>query len=292
MGVALLFYAVSLQDWHFSSRKSLCESNGLTVDRSEKEGIPMKKALVIALSLGLAAALSLPAGAQEAEPTVVPEVVNIEDPAGDANYLNDQGTAGIHGQTFGDNAGPADAGSVSDILKVWFTHDADVIRAHILTEVPPPATAAAYFFRVQVGPPGDENCLRFQLATTGPTYPDATEPAGSLRDLCGDADETYTDGITATIEELADGTGVSTIIVPRSTHPAFVDDAVLGTPTAHVRNWFATTATGGVTAPQIDDTKPGTDYAITAEEPTTKPPVKKGCSKGSAKAKKKGCKKS
>lgn len=249
----------------------------------------MRKALIVALAVGLMAALSIPAGAQdaEAEPTVVPEVVNIEDPAGDANYLNDQGT----GQADGDHAGPADASGVADILKVWFTHDADVIRAHILTEVPPPATAAAYFYRVQVGPPGDENCLRFQMASTGPTNPDATEAAGSLRDLCGDADETFRDGITATIEETADGQGISTIIVPRSTHPAFVDNAVLGTPTAHVRNYFGTTVTGGATVPQVDDTKPGTDYTITAAEAEKKTPVKKGCSKGSPKAKKKGCKK-
>jgi len=252
----------------------------------------MRKTLLSTLALALATALAIPATAQEAAPTVVPEIVNIEDPAGDANYLNDQGTAGIHGQTFGDNAGPADAGSVSDILKVWFSHDADVIRAHILTEVPPPATASAYFFRVQVGPPGDENCLRFQLATTGPTRPDGTEASGSLRDLCGDVDETYADGITATIEKTADGQGISTITVPRSTHPAFVDNAVLGKPTAHVRNYFGTSATGGVTAPQIDDTKPGTDYTLAApEEKPVKPPVKKGCAKGSTKAKKKGCKK-
>lgn len=247
----------------------------------------MRKALLGALAL--AASISIPAGAQEpaTAPTAVPEVVNIEDPAGDANYLNDQGT----GQADGDYAAPADAGSVSDILKVWFTHDAEVVRAHILTEVPPPATASAYFFRVQVGPAGDENCLRFQLATTGPTYPDGAEPEGSLRDLCGEADETYTEGITATIEELADGTGVSTIVVPRSTHPAFADDAVLGTPTAHARNWIGTTATGGATAPQIDDTKPGTDYTITAAEVEEEAPTKKGCTKGSVKAKKKGCKK-
>lgn len=244
--------------------------------------------LTMALAMLVAGALSLPAGAQEAPaPTVVPAVVNIEDPAGDANYLNDQGS----GAAEGDNVGPADAGSVSDILKVWFTHDADVIRAHILTEVPPPATASAYLYRVRVGPAGDENCLWFQIVSTGPTYPDGAEATGSLRDLCGEADETFRDGITVTIEELADGTGVSTVIVPRSTLPVFADGAVLGTPTAHVRNYFGTTATGGVSAPQIDDTKPGTSYTITAPEVVEEPPVKKGCKKGSPKAKKKGCRK-
>lgn len=241
----------------------------------------MKKLLTIALAMMVAGALSIPAGAQEAPATVVPEVVNIEDPSGDGNYLNDQGNGEV-----GDNVTPADASTVADILKVWFTHDADVVRAHILTEAPHSAnTASAYFYRVQVDPGGEPNCLRLQIATSGPTSPTTTETFGSLRDLCGDADETYTEGITATIEETADGQGIATVTIPRSTHPAFADNLVLAAPTAHVRNYLG----GAATAPQVDTTAPGTDYTMTpiAEEP----PIKKGCKKGSPKAKKKGCKK-
>ena len=242
----------------------------------------MKRFLVIALVSTLAAALSAPATAQEPEEapvTPIPEVVNIEDPAGDANYLNGQGFSDD-----GDNSTPADIGSISDILKVWFTHDADVIRAHVLTEAPPStAGSSAYFFRVMVDAEGDTNCLWFQIGTPGATDPNATEPSGSLRTLCNGADETFSDGVTATIEETADGQGISTVTIPRSLHAALSDDAILGAPTAHARNNLF----GLVTAPQIDDTKPGTDYTITPAEK----PVKKGCTKGSAKAKKKGCKK-
>lgn len=244
----------------------------------------MKRALSIAIALGLAGLLSVPASAQEAEtaPTEIPEVVNIEDPAGDANYLNGQGFADD-----GDHTTPADVGSISDILKVWFSHDADVIRAHVLTELPPSTNgSSAYFFRVMADAAGDTNCLWFGIGTPGATNPAAAEATGSLRDLCGDADETFTDGITATIEETADGQGISTVIVPRSVHPALADDAVLGAPTAHARNYLG----GAVTFPQIDDTKAGTDYTITPPE-AEKEPKKKGCSKGSPKAKKKGCKK-
>jgi hypothetical protein len=238
--------------------------------------------LTIALATLVATALSIPAGAQEPAPTAIPEVVNIEDPAGDGNYLNDQGSGEV-----GDNVTPADASTVADILKVWFTHDADVIRAHILTEAPHSAnTASAYFYRVQVDPGGDPNCLRLQVSTGGPTNPTATEPTGSLRDLCGDADETYTEGITATIEETADGQGIATVTIPRSTHPAFADNLVLAAPTAHSRNSIG----GAVTAPQVDTTAAGTDYTITPP-PVEEPPIKKGCKKGSPKAKKKGCKK-
>ena len=245
----------------------------------------MKKALTIAVALGLAAALSFPAAAQEPAPTAIPEVVNIEDPAGDANYLNGQGLADD-----GDHVTPADAGSVSDLLKVWFSHDTDVVRAHFLTELPPPATASAYIFRVRVDAAGDTNCLWFQILTTGPTNPLATEATGSLRNLCNDADESLTEGITVTIEETADGQGISTISVPRSLHPALVDGSVLSTPVAEIRNYFNANAPRSLTAPQIDDTRPGTEYTITPAE--TEPPVKKGCTKGSPKAKKKGCKKS
>lgn len=242
----------------------------------------MRRMFTVALATLVAGALSLPAGAQEPPtPTVVPEVVNIEDPAGDANYLNDQASGEV-----GDNVGPADASTVADILKVWFTHDADVIRAHILTEAPPPATASAYFYRVQVDPGGEPNCLRFQIATTGPTSPTTAEAVGSIRDLCGGNDETFTEGVTVTIETLEDGTGISTVTVPRSTHPALADNLVLGAPTAHSRNYVA----GAATAPQVDTTKAGTDYTITAAEIVEEPPVKKKCKKGFVKTKK-GCKK-
>lgn len=244
----------------------------------------MKRMLTIALATLVATALSIPAGAQEAPtPTVVPEVVNIEDPAGDANYLNDQGNGEV-----GDNVTPADASTVADILKVWFTHDAEVIRAHILTEVPPPATASAYFYRVQVDPGGEPNCLRFQIATTGPTSPTTAEAVGSIRDLCGGNDETFTEGITVTIETLEDGTGISTVTVPRTIHPALADNLILAAPTAHSRNYLGAPG-AGATAPQVDTTKPGTDYTITAPEVVEEPPVKK-CKKGFVKTKK-GCKK-
>ncbi|MDQ3940123.1 MAG: hypothetical protein M3238_02100 [Actinomycetota bacterium] len=216
----------------------------------------------------------VPAHAQEPAPEV-PAVVNIEDPAGDANYLNGQGAD----DSQGNNVTPADIGSVSDILKVWFTSDATNISAHIQTEAMPPAVTA-YFFRVLVDPSvGDPNCLRFQIATSGAGNPG--EAFGSLRDLCGDVDETYTEGITVNFAEAADGTGISTVTIPRTTHPAFAEGTVLVAPTAHVRNYFV-----AVTAPQIDDTQPGTDFTVSSGQKK-----KKGCAKGSPKAKKKGCKK-
>ena len=245
----------------------------------------MKKALVIALAAGLAAALSIPAGAQEAaEATVVPEAVNIEDPAGDANYLNGQGS--VPDQE--DHVTPADAGSVSDLLKVWFTNDAEFVRVHVLTEAPPPASGSAYIYRIHVDPGVGEPCLWFQILTEGPTNPAGA--FGNLRDTCDGNDQLFEEGVTVNFEETADGQGISTISVPRALYAGFIDGAVLNAPIATVRNFINGNPVRTVTAPQIDDTKPGTAYTIVAEEPPP-PPFKKGCPKGSVKAKKRGCRK-
>ncbi|HET7482067.1 MAG TPA: hypothetical protein VFK89_04330 [Actinomycetota bacterium] len=248
----------------------------------------IRKVFAAALAALVLSAVAPAAHAQD-EPAppapTVPETVQITDPSGDANYLNDQGLGAALGQPFGDNTTPADAGSVSDILKVWFVNDADTVTAYVQTEAPPPASASAYIFRVQVDPGAGSNCLWFQIVNEGPTNPG--DPYGSLRNTC-DGDDTVTDGVTANFWELEDGTGISAVTVPRTADASLVDGAVLGNPIATARNFL-----GGVaTAPQIDDTKPGTAYTITAPP---KPPAphgkKKGCSKGSPKAKKYGCKK-
>ena len=243
----------------------------------------MRNKLSLGLALGLAVLLALPAAAQEepsAQPTAVPEAVNIDDPAGDANYLNGQGF-----EDNGDNSTPADAGSVSDVLKVWFTNDAETISAHVQTEVVPPATANAYIFRIQVDPGAGSNCLWFNIFTDGPTNPDGAY--GTLRDTCTD-DVTIDEGVTVAFSELPDGTGLSSITIPRAAHAAFADNLVLVAPKFEVRNFWNIPGVAGATAPVIDESRVGTDYTIA---PPPAPPVKNGCTKGGPKAKKKGCKK-
>ncbi|MBW3609892.1 MAG: hypothetical protein KY463_16505, partial [Actinobacteria bacterium] len=144
----------------------------------------MRKALLIALAMVLTAALSIPAGAQEAEPTVVPEVVNIEDPLNDANFLNDQGNRGNTGFQ-GDHSSPVDAGSVSDVLKVWFTHDATNVNLHIQTQAPGPATTAI-LYQMYSNPGGDYSagCLRWAALIPGVNY--QGEPLIKLVDRCND----------------------------------------------------------------------------------------------------------
>jgi hypothetical protein len=237
----------------------------------------MKTRVLTVLLMGAVSSAVLAPGVTRAEePTTVPEVVQVEDPAGDANYLNPQGGPGG-----GDQTTPTDL-TISDILKVWFSNDADNISAHIQTEAPPPSSNAAYQFRVFVNPGDNEDgCLRFVATVEGPTF--VGDPYAELQDACADVDDVAAELL---VEEMADGTGVITITVPRTSNPAFTDAPALTAPWADVRNATGPSA-AFLVGPIVDNTEIGTDYTIATDEPS--PPAKKGCSKG--KGKKKGCKK-
>ncbi len=268
----------------------------------------MKRLLALTLTAGLAAVLSAPAGAQEPEPVTVPETVSIEDPLNDANGLNDQGNRADVGFQ-GDHATPTDAGSVSDVLKVWFTHDAESVSVHFQTQAVPPASTAT-LFEVFSNAGGDfpvYGCLRFAVLTPGTYQGQITtyqgEPIAKLIDRCNDGTNFWDNGIEGEIT-ITEGpevpqqntgtpgaSGILTAKFPRSYSPLLADGLSL------VKPFFETSVAAGTvgalaTPFTLDNSLEGTDYAITtaeAEEP--KGPVKKGCSKGSVKAKKKGCKK-
>lgn len=266
----------------------------------------MKKLFAIALAAGLAAALSVPAGAQEAEPLTIPETVSIDDPLNDANGLNDQGNRADFGFQ-GDHVTPTDAGSVSDVLKVWFTHDVESIFVHFQTQAPAPASTAT-LFEVFSNPGGDfevYGCLRFAVLTPG-TYQGQTttyqgEPIAKLIDRCNDGTNFWDNGIEGEIT-IVEGpevpqqntgapgpSGILTAKFPRSYSPLLADGLSI------VKPFFETSVSAGTvgalaTPLTLDNSIEGVDYVLSAaEEPA--PPVKKGCTKGSPKAKKKGCKK-
>ena len=255
--------------------------------------------LSVALIGGVFAAI--PAQAQEDPPTPIPAVVNIEDPVGDANYINDQGAGA---PLPGDTVLPASAGTVSDILKAWFTSDADSISAHILTKAAPPASTPL-IFHVRVDPGSGTECLWFRAsfpsAVQGQADPVVPKKA-TVRDTCATAVPIFEGELK--VETAGENNGLVTMTFPRSSHPAFAEGNVLKAPTADSRNFPG----GLVTAPQIDDTKPGTDFTVTSggapvsggpgepsepNEPPGKndPPgkgKKKGCGKGTG-AKKGAC---
>jgi hypothetical protein len=277
-------------------------------------------AVMIAATMCAGVLSGLPASAQEAPPAVViPEVVQIDDPGGDANYLNDQALLNNVPPTH-DNGSPADAGTTSDLMKIWYSTTADTVSVNIQLEGPPPSANASYIYRV-FSNPGEGSvttstlgCLRFFAF-----MPSATPPVGAysgpqyagLLDYCDKGTSYTTDAAEGvlTIAEAADGTAVMTITVPRSYSEKLADGQAFTTPTASVQNLFGTgtdgngqpiPATDGSPpsgnwrrGPQIDDTILGTDFILSSpeiEEPgTTDPPgkgKKKGCKKG--KGKKKG----
>lgn len=231
--------------------------------------------------------------------TKVPEKVAISDPAGDANYLNDQGLAGtgvsFQGQTVAvpdsdDNTTPADVGNASDILKVWFSNTAKDVSAHIQTELPPPATQGL-IYRIQTSPgegsvgSSGTGCLWFEAYIAGQearsgsqtTYQGAS--FARLRDICnlGTAASTTIPG-EYTVEELEDGTGVTTITVPRAGTPLLAKGQSLTKPYIEVRNLTGGDApspvgTSTVTAPVIDTSKIGLDFKLVDKT------VKKKCKK-------------
>ena len=235
--------------------------------------------------------------------TEVPATLQIVDPAGDANFLNDQGFAGTGVSVQGnpvvvpdtdDNTTPRDVGSASDFLGVWFSTTADKVNAHILTEAPPPATQGLVY-RVHTNP-GEGSlarnatgCLWFEAYIAGvepnsgqkTTYQGAS--SGRLRDLC----DGFAGGATIidaefAIEELEDGRGLTTVSVDRSVSPKFATGEQIISPYAEVRllNGPGPTpcqpvvgcAPTGVTAPVVDTTKRGLDFEISGDVPPPPPP--------------------
>jgi hypothetical protein len=233
--------------------------------------------LLLAASLIAAAVFSTTAHAQEEPPpTTVPEVVQIEDPAGDANYGSAIGQA--------DSSTPADL-TVSDILKVWFSNDAENISVHIQTEGPPPSSNAAYLFQVSTNPGDEEDgCLEWVAVVEGPSY--AGEPFARLEDVCAG-----TDPIEAvlTVEAMADETGLISITVPRAANALFAAGSSVSAPWAQARNATGLPQ-GFLNGPVADNTQVGTDYLLVDQAPGKGDPPgkgkKKGCTKG--KGKKKG----
>lgn len=191
--------------------------------------------------------------------TQVPDEVNIKDIEGDANGLNDQGLGSTTGYQ-GDNPGGVNF-VAADIQKVWFTNTAETISTHILTTAPGPNSRFGIIYRVMVNPGGSfpQGCVWFEGIVPSASY--LGPQTARVLDQCQTAPAV--EG-TLTIEKVGEA-GVTTLVLPRSALPAFADGAVLKAPVATTR-----TIHGGgpvprtVTAPQLDNTKPGTDYTVTS----------------------------
>lgn len=199
----------------------------------------MRRILCLMAAASMSLLLAAPSSGAPA-PTDV-----IEDPYGDANGINDQGTG--DGST-GDVTGAADAGNASDLGAVQVSNDAKNLYITFLNEQSPPATQGLGLrFRVN-GEPGSQ-CLNFEIYYSGATN-NLTATEAILRDTCAGGDP-------IAIEALG-----TQLIVPRSAHPDLGKGKVLTNPQAQSFVYSGTSYPAGVSGPYIDTTKVGKDYKL------------------------------
>lgn len=261
-----------------------------------------KRLWSVFLASGLVASAFAAAPAKAQTPPEVPETVQIEDPAGDANYLN-EGTAPGAGHN---HSTPADTSTLADILRVWFANDADNVFVHIQTEAPPPGAGAVHFSTYTnpgEGPQGSSalGCLRFRVVIPGTAPGGGTyqgEQTVKIHDRCntGGSFVDAPDG-EARVEPGPDGTGIIVVTAPRSASPFFADGGVLTQPSVISSSPVFGSSQIGIITTSTDDTEIGTDYALVSGDGEVAPPgkndppgKKKGCDNG--KGKKTGCAKS
>jgi hypothetical protein len=246
--------------------------------------------------------------------TAVPEVVQVTDPVGDANFINNQDRAEPQLDPVRDVTAPAcppfgapcDGGTVSDLMKVWFTNTADTVSLHMQTERPPPASTTIYY-RIASNPEAagapTGGCLNWRMIFGGKqahpnggdpidmsTYRSADLTSGSnhaeFEDTCNGGGRQEVEAVT--VEALEDGTGITTMTVNRSASPLLGEGAKIVAPYAVSRLAAGVKGQdipqqGGsfVGSGQSDSTRRGTDFALVAggDDPPPPPPVCKKAQK-------------
>lgn len=169
-----------------------------------------------------------------------------EDPAGDANALNDQG---MGDGSNGDNVTPADASSVTDLLELTVANDSKNLYITYVTETAPPATQGVGF-RVRMNPDGAGGTYCLVLETFYPGAGNALDRAvGQLRDTCA--------GETTEVEVLG-----AMVVIPRSANEAFGKGKTLKALQAHSFIYLGGPPPAGSTYPVMDTTKVGADYKM------------------------------
>jgi hypothetical protein len=241
--------------------------------------------------------------------TEIPGTVQIDDPLGDANGVNDQDNAyGTPAEGQGDHT-EVGVGTSTDLLKVWFTNDASNVSLHFQTNGNPANLAYDSYFRFSSNPgtgsvAADETrgCLQWVASINGAAGAWTGETDGTLTDKCNVGTPVSTPLVT---EEGPDGTFITTMTFPRDYSPVFADGGSISTPFGVSRVLYVgpTGTTGAFVT--MDNTKRGADYSIVSGGAPTAPPVvseppgkndppgqgNQNCAKIKNKKKKKECKK-
>lgn len=258
----------------------------------------MKRIITLLASAALiASGFSLvPAAAQEAP--VIPAVVQIDDPVGDANGLNDQDNAyGTPLQGQGDHVGPV-GGTATDLGKVWFTNTATEVTLNFQTMGDPSNLAYDTYFRFGSNPGSggvatDETrgCFLWVASVNGAVGAYSGETEGTLTDKCNVGDPVAGPLV---ISGGPDGTFITSITFPRSYSPLLAPGQTITAPFGVSRIVYVGPSPTTAAVVTLDNTARGTDYSFVEEGVSTTPPgktdppgKKKGCTKG--KGKKRGC---
>lgn len=265
-------------------------------------------------SVSFVAMLALVAGvivlpvstAGAAEP---PETVQITDPKGDANAINDQDNAygtPVAGQ--GDY-NQADVGTATDILRVWFANTATEISLNIELEGDPSNLAYDTYFRFSsntgegsVAADTTRGCLQWIASVNGAAGAYSGPTEGELTDKCNVG--TPVKG-KLEIAQAGDASYVLTVTFPRDYSPLLADGKTITAPFGVSRIVYVNgippnpgTPSGVATGVTLDNTKRGTDYTITGGTPEEPPvittpdkpkPAAPGKGDPPGKGKKKGC---
>ena len=171
----------------------------------------------------------------------------IEDPAEDANALNDQGTGD---GSNGDNVTPADASTVTDLLSIDVSNDAKNLYVTVQAQATPPATQGVGY-RVRFNPDGagGTHCIVLEAFFPGAGN-DLTTAVAQLRDTCAGGDP-------VSVKALG-----SMFVVPRKTSKAFAKKAVLKAPQAQAFVYAGSSPPAGAALVHTDTTKIGKDYKL------------------------------
>ena len=196
-------------------------------------------------TIAMAAACVMLAGLSTIQATAAPSPKpQIEDPLGDANFLNDQGTGD---GSFGDVTG-ADAGTVSDLTAVTLTNDKKNLYVQFQTEAAPPALSGVGYRARFNGAPGSQ-CLYVEAFFPGGNN-DLTAAKAQFRDSCAGGDP---------VEAQILGT---LVVVPRNAHEAFGKGKKLTDVQALTFLWSGSSYPLGADRPVVDTTLVGKDFAF------------------------------
>lgn len=203
----------------------------------------MRRLIAFAAAACLLAVLGPGASAADPKPS-------IEDPVGDANFLNDQGTGD---GSFGDQVTPADASDFADIEEVIFTNDKKNVYVHIVTvSSAPPIFGEGFRVRTNPDGPGGIYCFNFEVFFMG-AQNTVAGTAAHLNDACG--------GVTVEGTAMPGIYGGYTITIPRSEHEALGKGKKLTAPQAQTF-MYSGSPPAAVPGPYLDTTKVGSDYKL------------------------------